>query len=110
MKCVLLVTIYIWLFTFAFIAKAQALDTDKLLHPVAHGAGSYALTHIGTVACKKLTGLGRLPCSLIAGTVTTAIGVGIELQQNQSEGNWKKGIAYDVGGVLIGIGVINLDF
>lgn len=87
-----------------------AEDTDTLLHPVAHGAGSYALTHMGEVVCKKVTGLGTLSCTIISAAVATSVGVAVEMTQDQTEGNWKRGLAYDITGVALAIGVINLDF
>lgn len=110
MKTILTIWFYTVVLVFAFILSASAADTDDLLHPVAHGAGSYALVHIGTVGCKRLTGMGKLPCSLIAGVATASIGAAVEASQNQSKGNWKKGMAYDLIGVGLSIGVINLDF
>lgn len=97
--------------TFLFcIQSVYAFDTDSVLHPVAHGAGSYALTHAGTVACKKLTSLNQTACSLISGAVTMGVGIAIEATQEQAEGQWKHGIAYDLAGIGIAIGIINLDF
>ena len=110
MKLILLLTVYIWIFLGITISKAHALNTDSLLHPAAHAGGSYVLTHIGTVACKHITGLSTMPCSLIAGSLATGAGIAVEMSQDQSKGNWKRGIAYDISGVLLSIGVIHLDF
>jgi len=106
---------FVALFTLAMLMSfavcyADQINTDKLLHPVAHGAGSYVLTHIGEVICVKATDLDKTTCSIISGVVATSAGIAVELLQDQQAGNWKKGVAYDVSGVLLAIGVIHLDF
>ena len=88
----------------------SAFTSDDLLHPVAHGAGSYLLTHAGQVVCKKITGLNKTTCSIISGVVTMAIGVAVEATQEQAKGNYKKGLVYDISGVILAVGVIHLDF
>lgn len=95
--------------TFVSFAEEQSF-TDKMLHPVSHAAGSYALTHAGTVLCKNVTGVGKTTCSFIAGGATALIGIGVEMSQDQTAGNWKKGMAYDVLGIGLSIGIIHLDF
>lgn len=90
--------------------KASALDTDKVLHPTAHVAGSYALTHVGEVVCKQLTKLSKPICSVISGSLALGVGAAIEASQEQSNGSWKEGILYDASGVGLAIGVIHLDF
>lgn len=90
--------------------KASALDTDKVLHPTAHAAGSYALTHVGEVVCRQITKLDKPICSVISGTMALGVGAAIEASQEQSGGTWKKGILYDASGVGLAIGVIHLDF
>ena len=92
------------------ISYTQAFTTDDALHPVAHGAGSYAITHAATVICKKVTGLDTLPCSLISGSIALSVGVAVELSQDQAQGNYKKGLVYDAAGIGLAIGFINLDF
>lgn len=110
MRYIIIVAFYILLFTFGSIFKARAAGTDDLLHPVAHGAGSYALVHLGTVGCKRLTGMGTMPCSLMAGVATAGIGAAVEASQDQSKGNWKKGIAYDLLGIGLSVTVISVEF
>jgi len=89
---------------------AEAFTSDDLLHPVAHGAGSYMLTHAGQVVCKKITNLEKTTCSVIAAAVTLSVGALVEATQNQSEGNWKKGMLYNASGVALSVGIMSFDF
>ncbi len=91
------------------ITNTYAFTSDDLLHPVAHAAGSYMITHVGTVVCKKVTGLSKTPCSIISGAVATGLGVAIEMSQ-PSEADHKKSYMQNAAGVLLAIGVIHLDF
>lgn len=93
-----------------FTTSASAFDTDQALHPVAHGAGSYALTHMGSIVCTKTTDLSKRACSFIAGAVTLGVGAAIEAAQVQDEGSWKQGMFYDAIGVGVSIAVIHFDF
>jgi len=86
-----------------------ALTSDDLLHPTAHIAGSYLITHVGEVVCKKITGLNKTVCSIISGSVATGIGVAIEMNQPK-EANHKKSYIENASGVILAIGTIHIDF
>lgn len=94
----------------AFYANAKTLDSDDFVHPVAHVAGSYMVTHISHVACKKITPFSTLTCSLLGGLIATSGGLIFEMTQDQLDGNWKNGFLYNSSGVIFAIGIINLDF
>lgn len=107
---IITLTLSMWILMAWSLAKAQAFTTDDALHPLAHGAGSYALTHAGQVLCKKVTGLSKTPCAFVSGAVVTSIGIAVEVTQDQQAGDWKRGVAYDVAGIALAVGVIHLDF
>lgn len=91
-------------------SKVYAFTSDDALHPVAHGAGSYALTHIGEVTCRKLTNFGKLSCSLISGAIATGVGIAVESTQSESAKDHARSYVENATGVILAIGVINLDF
>lgn len=100
-----------FLFILFFIpCAAEAFETDDLLHPVAHGAGSYLITHAMTVGCKKITKLKSLPCSLFGAAVAGTVGIAVELTQEQPKKRLFQGLAEDGVGIGLAVGLINIDF
>ena len=91
------------------ITYVYAFTTDDLLHPVAHGAGSYVITHTSEVICRKITGYGKTTCSIVGGIVATSAGIAVEMTQPK-ESNHMKSYLQNASGVLLAIGVIHLDF
>lgn len=94
---------------FVLTSSAFGYTSDDLLHPVAHGAGSYLLTHAGEVVCKKVSGWSKTTCSIISGAVATGIGAAIEATQ-PPEDNHTKSYVENAAGVILAIGMIHLDF
>lgn len=90
--------------------KVYAFTSDDLLHPVAHGAGSYLLTHAGEVVCKKITKLNKTTCSIISGVIATGVGVAVEATQSEGMKDHAKSYLENGTGVILAIGVIHVDF
>lgn len=101
---------YILALLVLFPTLTSAFNTEDILHPVAHGGGSYALTHVGSVLCHKASQLSTLQCSLIGAGSALLLGLAVELTQDQTKRNAAKGIAYDALGAGIAVGIINWDF
>lgn len=110
MKYIVLVTVYIWVALILTIAKAHAFPSDELIHPVAHGAGSYMLTHVSEVVCVKVSDASKLTCSIVGGMIATTVGIAIEASQKESGKLHANSYIENGAGVLLAIGVINLDF
>lgn len=92
------------------ITGAYAFTTDDLLHPAAHTGSTYIITHAGEVVCKKVTGMGKTPCSIISGAVAMGAGILVEMHQNEDGASHKRGLMEDAAGVLLAVGVIHFDF
>lgn len=92
------------------ITNSYAFNSDDLLHPVAHGAGSYLLTHSAEVACRKVSNMGKTTCSIIGGLIATTAGIAVELTQHESNRDHAKSLIENGAGVVLAIGVIHLDF
>ncbi len=91
--------------------RTYAVNSDDLLHPVAHAAGSYAVTHITEVVCKKVSTKSKLTCSLIGVGVAIAVGAAVEVtQKGEDARGHARGILQDLGGAGLAFGIINLDF
>lgn len=109
MKLFTLFIFTFWILAICSFSKVQAFTTDDLLHPVAHGAGSYLLTHTGEVICRRLSDWDKTTCSIVSGVVATSIGVAVELTQPK-EANHTKSYIENAAGVILAIGIIHLDF
>lgn len=92
------------------LSSVHAFNTEDALHPVAHAAGSYVVTHFTEVVCKRVSDRSKLSCSLIGAGVAMTAGVLIELTQKENFRNHTRGLLEDAFGVGLAIGIINVDF
>lgn len=107
MKAPKLAAVYIIMGGLLSLSPLSAFTTDDAIHPVAHGGGSYALTHMGYVACKQLTSLKDGPCKLIAASAALSIGIAVEASQSQTKANAMKGLGYDAIGIGVCLGILS---
>lgn len=90
--------------------NVYAITSEDLLHPVAHGAGSYVITHVSEVVCRKLINMNKLSCSIVGGVLATSAGMLVESTQHESRKDHAKSYIENTTGILLAIGVINVDF
>lgn len=90
--------------------NTYALDSDDLLHPVAHMGGSYVITHITEVVCKKVSSQSRLTCSLIGAGAALVAGGLVEATQGADSRDHMRGMLQNTLGAGLAVGIINLDF